>query len=851
MQINPLTPIFIAGDLQGLQDDVKPFMLQDQAFSKLRNAYSWRNRLRKREGLQLLGRLRRIIEAFASIITYGTINGTNTFNIFTALGVNVTEPNAMVELGNTTTITIVIAATGQTLTNTDGTSTLIVGGAGNITSAWINYSTGIVTITANAINAPAGVTISLAYYPGLPVMGIIDREIGTINAEETIYFDTKYSYVFVGTGFQDFDATTTWTGDNWNLFWGDNYRGSTPDARLLFVTNNVADVTNPIRYTSGGAWTSFIPLVDATHSLFQTRLIIAYYGRLLFLNVREGVTAAGVASAANIFNRCRFSAIGDLTAVDAWRSDIFGKGGFIDAPTNEAIVSCSFFKNTLIVNFERSTWQLRYVGEYGLPFLWERISSDFGSDSTFSDVIFDAGVLTVGDRAITTCSAVNVQRIDIPIPDLVFTFRNLEHGIDRVTGHREFRKELVYWNYVDPNFLGEEQVFPNKVLVYNYRNNTWAQFDDRVTCFGTFQPTSGITWNRSDIFWNDDNVLWGDFDNQSKFPFTVAGNSQGYVHYFAASNPDDVSYSITAIAVDGVTGNLLITVPNHTMFSDDIIKLSGLQFVTTATGVATTTNLNDEIYQVQFVSSTQVALFKWDGTQYTQFTYTPSLATSSYAGGGQLTFYPRLIVDTKDFNPFQTQGMQTKLSYVDFLMDATPAAQMTVEIFVNSSQDPAAQANMLIGNIETETTLTLVGTITGANNANPGVVTSKNHGLKTGFNINITNVQGATGYNANFNVTYLTENTFSIGADATGFGTYTRGGNWVQSQGNSDANTVPYIPGADYSWHRFFAGATGQYIRIKMTYDEVLMNNPVTHQDDWVMNAFSLWVRPGSKTFLK
>jgi hypothetical protein len=108
----------------------------------------------------------------------------------------------------------------------------------------------------------------------------------------------------------------------------------------------------------------------ATSYMWQAKLIIPYYGRLLAFNVYEGQTPA---LSINIYNRCRFSQIGDPLQEDAWISTTVGKGGFIDAPTSEEIVSVQFYKNTLIVFFERSTWQLRYVGNVGLPFLWESI----------------------------------------------------------------------------------------------------------------------------------------------------------------------------------------------------------------------------------------------------------------------------------------------------------------------------------------------------------------------------------------------------------------------------------------------------------------------------------------------
>ena len=216
----------------------------------------------------------------------------------------------------------------------DGTFTSITPG----NSGFINYLTGDITLTHTG--GAVAATVTFSYFPGLPVMGIWVREVVGTNTEETIFFDTTYAYVFNGSTFDEVTGTPVWSGTNSDFFWSTNFRGITPDVRLFFTTNFVVNAANPIRYYDGGTWTDFAPLVDATHTLFQARILIPYYGRLLALNVWEGTTAGGYAGAVNIPNRCRFSQIGNpletvvpAPVVDlAWRSDIFGRGGFIDAP---------------------------------------------------------------------------------------------------------------------------------------------------------------------------------------------------------------------------------------------------------------------------------------------------------------------------------------------------------------------------------------------------------------------------------------------------------------------------------------------------------------------------------------
>ena len=824
----------IVGLTKGLQTNVKPAMLPDQAWSQLENAYVWRERVKKREGLKFLGRLKRtfsnvyigfnpsasftgsvlIVSGYVSGITNAAnavVTTANPHNLTTGDAVAFSNVLGMVQINGipanvtvltTTTFSVTINSlafgvytsggmffSNRLLSGTEPNSEVVPGslvitiqagpdivftdqGNGLLTSltpgnsGTINYSTGIITIINTAALA-SPILMSMSYYPSFPVMGIQLREIGVINAEQTVWFDEKYAYIWTGTGFAEFLPGATWNSSDSDFFWAFNYRGANPQDRLFFVTNFVNTAANPMRYTDGVTWTTFAPLVDANNTLYQARILIAYYGRLLALNVFEGSTAGGYGGAANISNRCRFSQLGSPIAVDAWRSDQFGKGGFIDAPTNEDITGVTFIKNTLVVDFETTTWQLRYVGEYGLPFIWERVSADFGSESTFSGVLFDNHRLAVGDKGITAANAAGVDRIDLDIPDQIFQFKSANNGVKRIFGIRDYQRELVFWNYPDAQTEAAPGVaitFPNKVLLYNYRNNSWAIFRDSVTAFGTFQNSSNITWDSTDVFWDDEEITWDDFDTQSLFPFITSGNQEGFVHLYGYVTPDQKSLSVTAVNLS-VTP-ITLTVINHNLQNGEIIYVRGLLFSNSTTFVPVATSLNDTIYQVSVVDANTISLSFWNTTtlQYEQdFSFTPVAATSVYIGGGSITLFPKLNIRTKDVNIFQGQSLQTKLSRLDFLMEATPSAAMTVNLFVNSS--PAVRGNLLVGNKQMSTAL-----------------------------------------------------------------------------------TAPFYPiASDYAWFRFYATLAAQYFNINITYDDGLMNTLATHQQDWILFAINAWCRKGGK----
>ena len=69
------------------------------------------------------------------------------------------------------------------------------------------------------------------------------------------------------------------------------------------------------------------------------------------------------------------------------------------------------------------------------------------------------------------------------------------------------------------------------------------------------------------------------------------------------------------------------------------------------------------------------------------------------------------------------------------------------------------------------------GSITGATNTSPIVITSAGHSVTTGQSVTIASVGGNTAANGTFIATNLSSSTFSLGG-STGNGSYTSGGTW-------------------------------------------------------------------------
>jgi len=666
----------------GIRKDVESFLVENDSFPILENAYLFRGRIERRSCFTAVGTDGRLKWSLgntgASPFVAILLDGTPPFVIPTGV--------ASFRIGNVI------------LTDPGGASPVVLISTDPLYSGTLNRTTGALSITHPVI-APTPVI----YVPGLPVMGLKVREQDALNDELLLAFDTRYSYMFdVGTN--DFiDATffkTTgthfiWTGSDSDLFWTANYR------TVLWATNNIAgfhaaEEASPvaerdgIRWYDGPGvglgWVNFNPqLTVAPTYLTGGLIILPYKDRLVVLNTLEGANLAGTI---RFPQRARWSQNGtpfysifpanQTPQIDAWRSDIVGKGGFIDAPTAESIVSAEFIKDTLIVYFERSTWQLVYTNNETLPFIWQKINTELGTESTFSIIPFDRGVFGIGNYGIISCDSVNVIRIDQKIPDEVFQIQNINDGVKRVSGIRDYNAQLAYWSYPirideDGDSVTYDLTFPNQVLVYNYLDGSWSEFDDCFTCFGYWQKFSDVTWVQLPVSWQSKQVAWNSAVLQGRYPDVIGGNQRGFVLVFSQLQKN--GQNVPSIPISNITvASYTIFAPDHNFTNNQYVMFTGIQGVTSTNTGGTPNNI---IYKVsQAAVDTFVAvpvnplLDVWSGI---------------YIGGGVITHIPNIAIKTKEFNPAFQDGKSMRVNYIEMYTDRTTDGEMTAQFFTDDN----------------------------------------------------------------------------------------------------------------------------------------------------------------------
>lgn len=650
----------------GLQTNLRPWLIPDEAFAQLNNAYVFRGRVRKRFGSYLLnGSVSPSIAQLYSrlAVKLGTTDVSGDFSG--------TVPGAIFKIGQ-------MFSVGSNIFTVYQNGALKVVGTG---SGTYNTTTGALSITGSSLGE------DVYFYPAEPVMGLITYQAPAINDEPVIGFDTQFAYQYLNGHWERLDSEFTlgaaeWSGTDSQFFWGENYRGSVASETFLFVTN--FNATDGIRYWDGNTWDYFIPTYNAgmTDAIKTARLIISFKDRLVLLNTIENVSG----SDKSFVNRARYCQNGSPIQPDAWREDIAGKGGFIDAPTKEAIITCEILKDRLIVFFENSTWELVYTGNQILPFVWQQINTELGAESTFSHIPFDKVILGVGNVGIHACNGANVDRIDQKIPDEVFDIHNDNEGPLRVYGIRDYFNEMVYWTFPSAE---NNPTYPNRILVYNYRTGSWAFNDDSITCFGYIQNVNDITWESTNASWEESSEPWNSGVLQGKYRNIIAGNQQGFT--FIVSSDSSATRNSPSLQITNITGpNATLTIMNHNLSNNDFVVVENAQGITFSDAATNP----DKVYKV-FVTGVNTIVL------------TGITITGTYTGGGTIARVSRIDIKTKQYNFYVKQDRNAYISRVNFQFDKTSNGAVTVDCFTSSSTvsllDDGAATGTLLGNNVIET----------------------------------------------------------------------------------------------------------------------------------------------------
>jgi hypothetical protein len=156
---------------------------------------------------------------------------------------------------------------------------------------------------------------------------------------------------------------------------------------------------------------------------------------------------------------------------------------------------------------------------------------------------------------------------------------------------------------------------------------------------------------------------------------------------------------------------------------------------------------------------------------------------------------------TNAWNPFQSEGKEAQLNFIDIYVNVEKNTQLTVEFYKDTDIFPYStqQTDIL-------PPLGFIATVSNITQANPANVTANDHGLTTGNIVYIYGVRGMTQIDDGYTITVVNANNFTLdGIDSTAFGSYAGGGQVVERKFYRTK-----------SWKRVLAGGIGFQHRMKI-----------------------------------
>src|SRR5690606_39072578 len=455
---------------------------------------------------------------------------------------------------------------------------------------------------------------------------------------------------------------------------------------------------SPPVFTTGQGWVNFCPpLSNADFSiggkpadqyyLVNARMIVPFKDRLLFIGpVIQTSTAGsqvylpdtviysqngtpyytasftGTPSPSVTYNPI-LTPTGTTATPQAWWADQTGLGGWISAGLQTDINTVSANEDVLIMGFSTKQARFVYTANDLFPFAFYIINSELGSGATFSAVNLDRGVITTGTRGLIITSQTDSKRIDLEIPDQVFQIQLTDHGAPRICAARDYINEWIYITYPTPDNTGVSvaYTFPTQTVQYNYREGTWAIFNECYTTYGLFRKKTGLTWSAATFTWASATFAWDSGENTLLQPEVVGGNQQGFLMLRAQGTGEGNS-----LYIQNISGNT-VTSPDHCLNEGDYIVLSGC-LGTVGDGV------NGKIFSVASPTVDSFTLVNDDIT-----------ISGTYLGNGVIKRMYVPEIQTRQFPVSWGMGRKTRIGPQQYLFTRTANGQVTLQIFLSQN----------------------------------------------------------------------------------------------------------------------------------------------------------------------
>ena len=521
-------PYPIAGMDTGTFLAREPWLSPQNAFTRMRDAYTFRGRIRPRPGFQ---RWAQCGQATSGTQTASSVGGGAPFNItyslddsseyiclesvqFTYTDSTAGALSATVgpqQFGEYAPFGVGSEAWGAPVYET-GTSTLIgyviqrydttVGGTpvSIPAAALVDWSLHSAYVTGDATFG----SMTWQTDPRTPITGIQSYR-DRAGDEYLVATNTRRLFVFNETlgFFEDKALSDTFTGNDDDLFW------MWPAEDDLILTNNV---DAPRKYTgSSSTLAALTTTIGAGPATVQVALLaVVFRNRLIYFNTQEAGTRHP--------GRGRWSRAGAFETLDTQ--------DFEDSASEYgAIVTAQKIADRLFVGFQRGWLEFVFTGDEQRLFEWQETTFVYGANAKLGAIADGERILARTETGIQAVDP-NVQyAADEAIPDYVIGQMDTNaSGYTAAT--RSLPNRQFWWAMVNAA-SGDGK--PNEVLVGQYQEDQklrWSSYDIDFTAFATFRSGTAPNWDDIDSTWDAYDRTW-DEASQSGFPIVIAGDKRG------------------------------------------------------------------------------------------------------------------------------------------------------------------------------------------------------------------------------------------------------------------------------------------------------------------------------------
>lgn len=595
----------IAPFKSGLKTDLVPFMIPEDSFTTLQNMFIYEGKIKRRPPTLLL-------------------DTSDARGLSSRLRVNVGTTDVNGDLGATVVpgaISMIVGmqfSVGTTLfTTIQAAGAMVVSPSGGATGT-CNLGTRTITITGADPNT------TVYWYPSWEVFGFATY-FSNVNTNLEFAFDREFAYKYDGTtGGWERVAGPLFNATRFNRYSWTNFQGTVSGEPNLIVVNSVDN----IRYYNDttGIFTNLVPATSAVanYDVLTCRFLIPFEGRLLLLDTTE--REGGATDNIRHKNRVRYSEFGDIFSADSWYqpTETNTKGGFVDLPAGESIICAEILDGRLIVFTDSSIYELVPTGNYLEPFQLALVDNTHGSESV-NVVEVENTLLFVNNFGIYVYDGRNVNKISITLDD---DYDNYEFRFGNI--YKDSLNEIIYilMNSELNTFL------PNRMLIYNYRNNTYSIVNDSYTIIGTHYHTSTGALLVNQV--------------------AIGGNQRGYTNFLGSTSLDLANYknavSNNIYRIDRIDAQTIeLAILSHNLAVDDYIRIEN----------SLLPNLNGSYKVNQVISSIEVRV-------------TNSTANiPSYLSDATVIRIDAISIRTKNFNFYMKQGVGTSLNKVAINVNKT------------------------------------------------------------------------------------------------------------------------------------------------------------------------------------